>query len=321
MPVSQPAVSVVIPTRGRAKLIAETLQSVARQTWQDFEVVVAMDGYDEGCADVVRALADERFRCVHHAQAQGANHARNLGIQMARGRWIAMLDDDDTWLPQKLERQLAVVGALSCPLPIVACQAIQRMPGADILLPRRPMRPGEHFSEYNLIRSGLTYGDGHIQTSTLLAPRELFLQIPWSEGRHVFHETDWLLRALKDTPATLTVIMEPLSIWDAAERPDRLSITSCDWQHSLEWASKQRGYFTPRGYGALLCTLIADNASRGGGLRAFPPVFKELLAFGKPSGRELVLFAYIWLLPTKCRRRIREKLCRLTASKGSGFSY
>jgi glycosyltransferase involved in cell wall biosynthesis len=99
-------VSVVIPTRGRARLLASTLGTVLWQRDVDFEVVVVDDGSGDDTAEVVAALDDARVRLVRHASTRGVSAARNTGVLETRGRWIAFLDDDDLWAPDKLARQL-----------------------------------------------------------------------------------------------------------------------------------------------------------------------------------------------------------------------
>jgi glycosyltransferase involved in cell wall biosynthesis len=101
-----PEVSVVIPTRDRSRLLALTLHSVRWQRGVDLEVVVVDDGSADDTAEVVAALADPRVRLVRHDTPMGVSAARNRGIAEAKGSWVAFLDDDDLWAPDKLARQL-----------------------------------------------------------------------------------------------------------------------------------------------------------------------------------------------------------------------
>jgi glycosyltransferase involved in cell wall biosynthesis len=101
-----PQVSVVIPTRSRSGLLALTLRGVLRQRAVDFEVVVVDDGSTDGTAEMVAGLGDPRVRLLRHARSLGVSAARNRGIAAARGEWVAFLDDDDLWAPDKLARQL-----------------------------------------------------------------------------------------------------------------------------------------------------------------------------------------------------------------------
>jgi glycosyltransferase involved in cell wall biosynthesis len=106
-----PDVSVVIPTHNRSGLLALTLRSALRQHGVDLEVVVVDDGSTDGTAAAVERLADPRVRMVRHATPLGVSSSRNAGIAEARGRWVAFLDDDDLWAPDKLARQLEAAEA------------------------------------------------------------------------------------------------------------------------------------------------------------------------------------------------------------------
>lgn len=101
-----PALSVVIPAYNRAASIVAAIESVLRQSFGDFELVVVDDGSADGTAAAAEAVADPRLRVVRLGANRGAAAARNAGVAEARGAWIAFQDSDDEWLPEKLARQL-----------------------------------------------------------------------------------------------------------------------------------------------------------------------------------------------------------------------
>lgn len=102
-------ISIVIPVHNAQAYIEETVQSVLAQTVQDFELLLVEDGSKDASAEKLKELAakDARIRFFTNGEPHGACHARNLGIREAKGRYLAFLDADDLWLPQKLERSLA----------------------------------------------------------------------------------------------------------------------------------------------------------------------------------------------------------------------
>jgi len=104
-------VSVVIPTRDRRGLLALTLRCALRQRGVDLEVVVVDDGSTDDTADMLRRLGDPRVHLVRHATPTGVSASRNAGVAAARGEWIAFLDDDDLWAPDKLTLQLQAAEA------------------------------------------------------------------------------------------------------------------------------------------------------------------------------------------------------------------
>lgn len=106
-----PLVSVIIPAYQVAQYIAATLDSVLAQTFQDYEIIVVNDGSPDS-AELEKVLAPYRDRITYLRQEnQGLAGARNAGIRVARGRYIAPLDADDLWDPEHLAAQLAVLEA------------------------------------------------------------------------------------------------------------------------------------------------------------------------------------------------------------------
>jgi glycosyltransferase involved in cell wall biosynthesis len=101
-----PTVSVVIPTHDRKDLLLLAVRSVLRQRDVEFEVLVVDDGSTDGTSAAVESLDEPRIRILRHERARGVATARNVGVAAARGSWIALLDDDDAWSPDKLALQL-----------------------------------------------------------------------------------------------------------------------------------------------------------------------------------------------------------------------
>ncbi len=106
MSYTTPTVSVIIPSYNHARFIAEAIQSVLDQTFQDFEIVITDDGSTDNSIEVIEKFTDERIRLFRHASNQGACVTSNNCIKQARGKYIAMLSSDDVWLPTKLEKQV-----------------------------------------------------------------------------------------------------------------------------------------------------------------------------------------------------------------------
>jgi glycosyltransferase involved in cell wall biosynthesis len=106
-----PRVSVITPFRNAAATIGETIASVRAQTYGDWEQLLVDDGSTDGSVELVERLAaeDPRLRLVRSRRRLGAAGARNEGIRLARGRFIAFLDADDLWRPGKLAAQVPVL--------------------------------------------------------------------------------------------------------------------------------------------------------------------------------------------------------------------
>ena len=106
-----PAVSVILPTLTRLDFLRRAVASVLAQTYEDFEIVVVVDGPSPDVAAFVSSHPDPRVRLVQRERNGGVAAARNSGLEAAHGRYVALLDDDDIWLPEKLARQVPLLDA------------------------------------------------------------------------------------------------------------------------------------------------------------------------------------------------------------------
>lgn len=302
---SAESVSVVIPTFGRPALVARAAATALGQTVPPLEVLVVADGHDPRTREAVEGLADQRCRYLELPVHQGASAARNMGVAEAGGTLVAFLDDDDEWLPTKLERQLAARASASPGLPIVACRVVVRTPRAAFVLPRRPPLPTEPLSEWLTVRHGLFHGEGFIQTSTLLAPRSLLQDTPFDELLPRLQEVDWVLRALTRPGTSLTMVDDPLVIWHADEDRPRISEVT-DWRTMLRWAEAHRELFTDRAFAALLLSIVAAMAAPHRDRIAFRTLLQQARRRGRPTLVDYLTYLQIWLIPGGARRRIRD---------------
>jgi glycosyltransferase involved in cell wall biosynthesis len=106
-----PPVTVVVPTRNRRPVLADTLGAVTGQTGVDVCVVVVDEGSSDDTAAFLADLGDDRVQVVRHDQPRGLPAARNVGLKHAATPWVAFCDDDDLWAPDKLASQLAALAA------------------------------------------------------------------------------------------------------------------------------------------------------------------------------------------------------------------
>lgn len=97
-----PLISVIVVTYNRAHYIQEALDSIRRQTFKDYEIIVVDDGSTDNTKEVLESYKDIRYIYQEHA---GISQARNTAVRAAKGRWIATLDSDDLWKEEKLQKQ------------------------------------------------------------------------------------------------------------------------------------------------------------------------------------------------------------------------
>ena len=101
----KPLISVIIPTYQRRDKLKITLKSVLSQTYTNYEVLIMDDGSNDGTKEMVNSLNDSRIFYNWQKNTGGPAKPRNNGIKIAKGDWIAFLDDDDVWKENKLERR------------------------------------------------------------------------------------------------------------------------------------------------------------------------------------------------------------------------
>jgi len=311
---NQPLVSVVIPTFNRPDRVVQAVDSVLRQTMSQIEVIVVLDGPDNNTLQELNRFSDDRLKPIVLTIQQGAAEARNIGVEKAQSRWIAFLDDDDIWMPEKLALQLPVAKKSQWSFPIVASRVIARSENEEYLWPRRVPAVGENISEYLFCRKTPFGGEGLLLPSTLLVPKILLEMVPFQKGLERHDDVDWLLRATRmgGVGIEFVSLSEPLVIWHIEENRQRYS-TTIDWQYSLSWIQQNRNLVTPAAYASFVLTWISITAERHGGRGSFLILLRNAFRNGRPSINDLITFFGIWLMPRKWRQRFAQgfdKMCR-----------
>lgn len=99
-------VSIVMPSYNGEKYILETIESIQKQTYSNWELLIVDDCSTDNTENVVKSVKDDRIRFLKNKKNSGAAVSRNYALREATGKWVAFLDSDDLWYPQKLEKQL-----------------------------------------------------------------------------------------------------------------------------------------------------------------------------------------------------------------------
>jgi len=249
-----PRFSVVIPVYNRAKTVGPTLESVRDQTFRDFECIVVDDGSADGeqLRRVVEALEDPRFRYVRRENG-GGGAARNTGIDEAKGEFVAFLDSDDRWLPEKLKRDVEPCGEDRVIFSPVLVERGGRVVGQR---PKSAPRAGEPIAEYLACRGGFT------PTSTIALSTDLARKVRFDEAIPFGQDTDFAIR-LAGTDAEFQMLPSPSAVMLDDETGDRVS-RSRDWRQVLAWADRRRSTLGERAYYGFRGWHIARMAADGG---------------------------------------------------------
>jgi glycosyltransferase involved in cell wall biosynthesis len=288
-----PLVSVIIPTYRRPDVIRDAISSVLAQTYAHLEVIVVSDGPDPQTAAAVSGMDD---RVIYHELAvnSGPAEARNAGVAISRGQWIGFLDDDDAWLPRKLEAQLAVAD-LADKKTLIACRCVYRHSNRQDIWPARPIADNEDIADYILRRSSLFGHPGIIAIHSLLVPREIMLQVPLVSLKD--HEDwAWLLEVWHNAGARVRFVWEPLVVYNIATESISRS-RRMNWEDSLAFADDNRQWIGPSAYNSFLVTKVALKAKRRGDWHGLGVVARKVLA-NRPSLLDLTFLAGMALLPS-----------------------
>jgi len=169
-PLKQPLVSIILPTFGRLQYLRATVDSVYRQTLLDWELIIADDGSDEETRAYLRTFeGDCRIKLVWLAHTGIPAIVRNAALREARGEYVAFLDSDDLWAPEKLTRQVETLR--SRPTCSWSYTAVSHIDGSGRPLAEPvfgPWRPCDGAVFERLVRGSVL-----IRTPTVLASREL----------------------------------------------------------------------------------------------------------------------------------------------------
>jgi glycosyltransferase involved in cell wall biosynthesis len=180
-----PLVTVVIPTYNNARYLGETVESVLSQQFDQLEIIVVDDGSTDNTAEVVKAFDPKRVLYVCQANSGAPAGPRNQGIRLARGRYIALLDSDDVWLPRKIERAVDML-AREGQLGLVFTDFVKfeegrgQYPGTFLDtyayfhgLPKRQVGEGQYVIQSNVAYDGLM-SENYIGTSGVVMPKDVF---------------------------------------------------------------------------------------------------------------------------------------------------
>lgn len=136
-----PSVSVVLPTHNRRATLGAAIESVLTQSWSDLELIVVDDASTDGSDRLVRSMDDVRLQLHRLPRRSGAPIARNVGISMARGRYVGFQDSDDVWRPDKLRAQVAALDSAEDDVAVVYGAMIRHRSRGAVRIPG-PSRPG-----------------------------------------------------------------------------------------------------------------------------------------------------------------------------------
>ena len=224
-------VSVVIPTHNRRDLLRRAIRSVQEQTYDNWELLVVDGGSTDGTAAVVEDLGDPRIRVVDCAQSRGGGHNRAVGALASGGQFIAFLDSDDFWLPQKLDTQLAMAAdlgsrdfAIMSPPHVYDGRYYYRTE-------KTPQVPGVLLADHIYVTGAIVLSSG------VMVGGELGRRLTFDPELAVNQDTDYVLR-LEAAGVKIICMDTPLWVYDNVPRSDRINYRPENVAKSLAWSRR-----------------------------------------------------------------------------------
>jgi len=297
------SISVVIPSHKRHQELIAAVKSAINQTLPPTEIIVSNDGCDQEKRELTRQIPDPRIKYVESPWEKNPSLARNRGIQVARGNWIALLDDDDAWLLNKLKLQVATLAESGCPAAMVVGTERFQTETNELKL-----RPSVNFESGCAVADFLFADGGGASTSTILAPTSAFKRFPFDEGLSYYEDWDWMLRAGRDLK--LLVVSETLCFRQNPSVRD-LGVTP-GYEKTKRWYEKHRPLMTLDARRWFLDNLLIRRAKEEATITALPWFCRETIANNGKVGK-LGEFAVYCLLPRRARRLARRIIQRLVS--------
>ncbi|MEE9320484.1 MAG: glycosyltransferase family 2 protein [Granulosicoccus sp.] len=266
-----PRFSIVIPTYNRAASITNTLTSCFEQTFTDFEIIVVDDGSTDNTAEVLANIDDVRLVAVNQANA-GPAAARNTGMDIAKGEYIAFLDSDDLWYPafldtmqKKLETAESVV--------LYGHIIVDRGVGRYWIKPDRALGSDESIYDY------LYVSGGFIQTSTMVIPAQLAKDVRWDESV-TYGDNDQFAIDCWRTGTPFQMIDEPLTLYADVISSDALSQlpiyagNSDKHTNFFRWMATQRPHMSNKAWLAYKARFESVGLARHKPLASFSHLYR-----------------------------------------------
>lgn len=269
---SFPSVSVVIPTIGRPSL-RHAVASAVTQTVRPLEIIVAADTNSELPLDKQYPVP---IRVLRVGPRAGGNAARMAAITAAAGDLIALLDDDDTWSPRKLQEQLSRIP------PVDDWVLATRVHDTDgDIRPIRLPEDSERIDDYLFRMRRLRNGTGKLHTSSLLFPRSLASKVPFDPSLKFHQDTAWLVAlSHRPVPPTFAVVEEALVTCEPSENSVSRSIQT---SQSIDWARAHMADSSARVRGDFILTVSLSYAIANESLRQQLSTIQRSFQYGRPG--------------------------------------
>lgn len=262
----EPRFSVVIPTYNRSSSVIETLRSCFEQTVSNIEIIVVDDGSSDDTQQVLAGIDDPRLVVVYQENA-GPAAARNHGMRVATGDYIAFLDSDDCWYPEFLEAATATLETHADVL-LYGQIIVDRGVGRYWIKPDRALGHEESIFDFLYVHGGF------IQTSTMVIPKKLARQVQWDETV-TFGDNDQFAIDCWKTGIGFHMMPRPYTLYADIVSDDALSQLpiyagkSEKYTNFFRWMETQKSHMSPQAWAGYRAGFESVGLARSNPLMSF----------------------------------------------------
>jgi glycosyltransferase involved in cell wall biosynthesis len=287
-------VSVIIPTYNRPDKVLRAVYSVLNQTLQPKEIIVIGDGPNPKTKDLIRNINHNSIIYKESAVNKGSGAARNLGIELSSGEWIALLDDDDWWLPKKLEIQFnEALKYNNVPVLISGQEKKLRHGRSSVIEPKSLPSISDSVASYVFEVKINNESTGKMHTSTWFGKSWLFKTVPFREDLPRHQDLQWLIDvSIMHNPIPV-VISEVIAI---QEIPPYSTRRVASYNYTKNWYLFNYSLLSTRVRRGILVKTLSRKAAEENKLKEFFWIFKELVKEGKSNKYEYVQLLKPWII-------------------------
>lgn len=263
---NEPLISVVIPTFDRPFFLKRAVESVIKQDYKNIEIVVVVDGFSARTGEYIeqaKKMSNIEINLIQTNTKVGGSEARNIGVEKANGELIGLLDDDDEWFSDKLSSQMDLIkkNRLSIDDDFLCFTSLERykkpnqkkydkLPNVDYKNSGK-----KTISDYLFETKGLK-NIGFIQTSTVLVPKHILIETPFTKGLIKHQDWDWLLNVDNSHDLTIIQVEDPKIIYHSdVPMESRVGYIN-RWNFTEQWLETHKEFFSKLAYESFILNYI-----------------------------------------------------------------
>ncbi|MEZ7213275.1 glycosyltransferase family 2 protein [Klebsiella spallanzanii] len=306
------SISVIIPTIGRNSL-ERTLSSVLNQTYDVSQIIICYDGDDYEHFGIgineICSCDSSKIVVINCGPFNGGNNARQMGIEIASSQYIALVDDDDEWLPCHISSFFEMITDIKHDYILYSSGAIFMVDGLKVgERPTRMKKENETFSEYIFTKKSLGWEHGFIQSSIMIFSKSLVEKVPFDKKLRFHQDVDWILRVQK---SGLPYIYKQNPVKTVIYNSTNDSVSKkIRADQSFEWAKTAFDTIDKRCLGDFLLTQTFRFAKNNDGYLKAIQVIARGVYYGRPSYYSVALAIVDLIFPRKIKKLMKKKFLK-----------